>query len=71
MTDEIIRVYQKRKTRSRNSHLHPLSYRIAADRALTHLGRAIATRALVAAWHGNVRLGVDEADDARRLTTNG
>ena len=29
------------------------------------------TRTGVAAWDRNVRLGVDEADDARRLTTDG
>ena len=48
-----------------------LSCRIATDQTVTHLGRAIAASALVAAWDGGVRLGVDKADDARRLTTDG
>ena len=51
--------------------MHPLSCRVAADRALNHLGRAIAASALVTARNCNVRLGVDKADDAGRLTTDG
>ena len=51
--------------------MHPLSCRTAADWALAHLGGAIAASALVAARDRGVRLGVDEADDARRLTTDG
>ena len=51
--------------------MHPLSYRIAADRALAHKGRAIAASALVAARDRGVRLGVDKANDARRLATDG
>ena len=43
----------------------------ATHRALIQFGRAITARALVAAWDRNVRFGVDEADDARRLTTDG
>ena len=52
-------------------HVHPHVRRVAADWALLHLGRAIAASALVAAWYGGVRLRVDKADDARRLTTDG
>jgi hypothetical protein len=51
--------------------MEPLSHRIATDRALIHLGRALAASALVAAWDRGVRLGVDEADDARGLTADG
>ena len=50
---------------SRHVHAHPHLHMATADWALLHLGRAIAARALVAAWHRNVRLGVSEADDAR------
>ena len=56
---------------SRHVHVQPAYATRAADRALTHQGRAIAASALVAAWDRGVRLGVDEADDARRLTTDG
>ena len=59
------------RTESRDSDMHPLSCRVAADRALNHLGRAIAASTLVAAWDRGVRLGVDEADGARRLATDG
>ena len=65
MKESTVRLY------SRHPHVHPfLKRRAAADWALIHLGRAIAARALVAAWDRGVRLGVDEADDARRLTTD-
>ena len=43
--------------------MHPHLHRSAADWALPHLGRAVAARALVAAWHREVRLGVGKADD--------
>ena len=56
---------------SRYPHVHPHVRRVAADWALLHLGRAIAASALVAAWHRGVRLGVDEADNARHLATDG
>jgi hypothetical protein len=56
---------------SRHSDMEPLSHRIATDRALIHLGRALAASALVAAWDRGVRLGVDEADDARCLPADG
>eukprot|EP00964_Phaeocystis_antarctica_P089692 scaffold57280_cov61-Phaeocystis_antarctica.AAC.2 len=58
-------------TNSRYPHVHPHLRRVAADWALLHLGRAITACALVAAWHRGVRLGVDEADGARRLATDG
>eukprot|EP00964_Phaeocystis_antarctica_P023496 scaffold13134_cov69-Phaeocystis_antarctica.AAC.5 len=56
---------------SRDVYVHPRLHRSAADGALLHLGRAMVARALVAAWHRDVRLGVGEADDARRLATDG
>ena len=56
---------------SRYPHVHPHQRRNAADWALLHQGRAITASALVAAWHRDVRLRVTEADDARRLATNG
>ena len=57
---------------SRYPYVHPfLKRRTAADRALIHQGRAIGASALVAAWDRGVRLGVDKANDARRLTTDG
>ena len=43
----------------------------SADWALLHLGRASTTGALVTAWYRDVRLGVGEADSARRLATDG
>ena len=59
---------------SRDAHAHPhlrRKQRDAADGALLHLSRAVATRALVAARHRDMRLGASEADDARRLATYG
>eukprot|EP00964_Phaeocystis_antarctica_P009677 scaffold5275_cov60-Phaeocystis_antarctica.AAC.1 len=44
---------------------------ISADWALLHSGRAMTTSALVTAWYRDVRLGVGEADGARRLATDG
>ena len=52
-------------------HVQPAHATRAADRALVQFGRAIAASALVAAWDRGVRLGVDEANDAGRLTTDG
>ena len=51
--------------------LHPQLDRRAAVRAYLHQLRARAARALVAARRGEVRLRVGEADDARRLPTDG
>lgn len=51
--------------------MHPHQRSFAADWALRHLSRTIAASALVAAWHRSVRLGVDEADNARCLATDG
>eukprot|EP00964_Phaeocystis_antarctica_P029633 scaffold16712_cov65-Phaeocystis_antarctica.AAC.7 len=56
---------------SRHAHVHPHQRSFAADWALRHLSRTIAASALVAAWHRSVRLGVDEADNARCLATDG
>eukprot|EP00964_Phaeocystis_antarctica_P129270 scaffold93114_cov64-Phaeocystis_antarctica.AAC.4 len=56
---------------SRYPYLHPHLHRAATDWAILHQGRAIAARALVTAWHRDLRLGVGEADDARRLATDG
>ena len=51
--------------------MHPHHHRTTADWTLLHQGRASAARALVAAWHRDVRLEVGEADDARGLATDG
>ena len=56
---------QLAKFDSGHVYVHPHLHMTTADWALLHLGRAIAARALVAAWHSDVRLGVSEADDAR------
>ena len=56
---------------SRHVYVHPRLHKSAANGALLHQGRAMAARALVAARHRDVRLGVSEADNARRLATNG
>ena len=50
---------------SRHPYLHPHLHRTATDRTILHQGRAIAARALVTAWHRDLRLGVGEADNAR------
>ena len=58
---------------SRDAHAHPHLRRKqwdAADGALLHLSRAVATRALVAARHRDVRLGASKADDASRLAAD-
>ena len=43
--------------------MHPHHDRVAAVGALRHLGRAIAARAQMAAWHCDMRLRVGEADN--------
>ena len=56
---------------SRHSYVYPFPHWTAANRAILHPGRAVAASALVAAWHREVRLGVGEANDARRLASDG
>eukprot|EP00964_Phaeocystis_antarctica_P070120 scaffold42663_cov69-Phaeocystis_antarctica.AAC.1 len=60
-----------RSTSSRHTYLHPHLHRTAADWALLHLGRASTASALVTARSREVRLGVHEADNARRLASDG
>ena len=62
---ELLRVQYCALTHSRHVNVHPHLHMATADRALLHLSRAIAARALVAAWHCDVRFGVGEAGDAR------
>ena len=54
-----------RHARSDHALLHPLLHRHAAVGAYLHLLCASATRALVAAWHGKVRLRMSHTHDAR------
>ena len=64
-------IHTDRHQLSSNSYVQPFLAARATHRALIQLGRAITASALVAAWDRGVRLGVDEANDARRLTTDG
>ena len=56
---------------SRHSYVYPRRHRSATDGALLHLGGTITASALVTAWSREVRLGVNEAGDARCLATDG